>query len=120
MAKRLGLSEQQKAQAKAIFQANRTQAQPLMASLRTERHQLRQLIHSGSADEAAIRAQSAKVASVQADLAVQRAKTAKQLMALLTPDQQAKLKELQAQREEKFQKSRGERFQRHGHEEGEW
>jgi periplasmic protein CpxP/Spy len=101
LAKKLGLSEQQRAQAKTIFQANRAQAKPLFAGLKGERHQLRQLIHSGSADEAAIRAQSAKVAAIEADLAVQRARGAKQLMALLTPDQLAKFKALQAQREQK-------------------
>jgi periplasmic protein CpxP/Spy len=101
LAKALGLSDQQKAQAKAIFTENREQAKPLFTSMRSERHQLHQLIQSGSADEAAIRAQSAKVSALQADLAVQRAKGAKQLLALLTPDQQAKFKELQARREQK-------------------
>ena len=109
LAKKLGLTDQQKAQAKAIFKDNRAQAKPLFTSLMTERHQLRSLIHSGAADEAAIRAQSAKVASLQADLAVQRAKGVKQLMALLTPDQVTKLKALQSAREQKFEK-----FSRHG------
>ena len=106
LAKKLGLSDPQKAQVKALFQENRTQAKPLFASLRSERTQLRTLIQSGSADEAAIRAQSAKVSGIQADLAVQRAKGAKQFLALLTPDQQAKLKALQASREGKSGKSR--------------
>jgi len=99
LAVKLGLSEQQKAQAKAILKGSREQAQPLMASLKQERQGLRTLIHSGS-DEAAVRAQSAKVAAVQADLAVQRAATARKLMALLTPDQQAKLKDLKAKWQE--------------------
>jgi periplasmic protein CpxP/Spy len=101
----LGLSDGQKEQAKAIFQENRAQAKPTLVSLRTERHQLRNLIHSGSADEGAIRAQSAKVSALQADLAVQRAKGAKQLLALLTPDQQAEWQALRAEREQKFLKS---------------
>ena len=104
LAAKLGLNDQQKAQAKAIFEANRAEAKPLFASLKNERHQLRTLIHSGTADEAAVRAQSAKVAAVQADLAVQRAKGAKQLMALLTPDQQSKLKALEKKHEERFEK----------------
>ena len=97
LAKKLALTDQQKVQAKAIFKDNRAQAKPTLDSLKAERHRLRSLIQSGSADEAATRAQSAKVAALQADLAVQRAKGAKQLLALLTPDQQAKLKALQAQ-----------------------
>jgi len=107
IAKKLGLSDQQKTQARAIFQENRAQAKPTLVSLRSERHQLRNLIQSGSADEGAIRAQSAKVSALQADLAVQRAKGAKQLLALLTPDQQAKWQALRAQWEQKHQKSCG-------------
>jgi periplasmic protein CpxP/Spy len=107
IAKKLGLSDQQKTQARAIFKENRAQAKPTLVSLRTERHQLRNLIQSGSADEAAIRAESAKVAALQADLAVQRAKGAKQLLALLTPEQQTKWQALRAQWEQKHQKSCG-------------
>lgn len=96
LARKLALTDQQKAQAKELWQQHRAQAKPLMADLRTQRQQLRQLVMSGSADEAAIRAQSAKVASLQADLAVQRAKGAKEFLAMLTPDQQAKLKAMEA------------------------
>jgi periplasmic protein CpxP/Spy len=105
IARKLGLSDQQKTQARAIFKENRAQAKPTLVSLRAERHQLHNLIQSGTADEGAIRAESAKVSALQADLAVQRAKGAKQLLALLTPDQQAKWQALRAEREQKFQKS---------------
>jgi periplasmic protein CpxP/Spy len=107
LAKKLALTDQQKTQVKAIFQDNRAQAKPLFTSMMTERRQLRKLVESGTADEAAIRAESAKVAAIQADLAVQRAKGAKQFMALLTPDQQAKLAALKAEREQKHQGFRG-------------
>ena len=106
LARKLSLTDQQKSQAQAIFKANRATAKPLFTSLMTEKHQLRTLIMSGTADEAAIRAESAKVASIEADLAVQRANGAKQFQALLTPDQQAKLKALQAKWGQKCQKSR--------------
>jgi periplasmic protein CpxP/Spy len=105
LAKKLGLSDQQKVQVKAIFQDNHAQAKPTLDSLRAEKQQLRALIMSGSADEAAIRAQSAKVSAFQADLAVQRAKGAKQVLAVLTPDQQVKFKALQAQWGQKCGKS---------------
>ncbi|GFO67177.1 periplasmic protein CpxP [Geomonas limicola] len=96
LADKLGMSPAQRTQAKEVLDASRSQAKPLMASLKQERHQLRDLIHSGTADEAAVRAQSAKVAALQSDLAVQRAQTVRKLMALLTPEQQVKLKELKA------------------------
>jgi protein CpxP len=106
LAKKLGLSEQQKGQVEALFKANRAQAQPLYASLKSERGALRTLVHSGQADEAAIRAQSAKVAAIQADLAVQRAKGAQQLQALLTPEQRTKMQALMAEREKKHHDKR--------------
>lgn len=101
LAKKLGLTDQQKTQAKALYQKNREQAKPLVANMMVERHKLRDLIHSGSADETAIRAQFAKVSAIQADLTVQRAQAAKQFLAILTPDQQTKLKAIQARRAEK-------------------
>jgi periplasmic protein CpxP/Spy len=106
LAKKLGLSEQQKGQVAALFKTNRAQAQPLYAGLKTERGALRTLVHSGQADEAAIRAQSAKVAAIQADLAVQRAKGARQLQALLTPEQRTKMQALMAEREKKHHDKR--------------
>lgn len=102
LAKELGLSDQQKAQAKAILQKSREENKPYFTALMNERHQMRSLVMSGTVDEAAIRAESAKVASAEADLAVQRAKQAKRLLALLTPDQVTKLRAIQDKREQKF------------------
>jgi periplasmic protein CpxP/Spy len=102
LAKQLGLNDQQKSQAKSILEASRAQNKPYFQALMTERHQMRELMLSGSADEAAIRAQSAKIASAEADLAVQRAKEAKQLLALLTPEQKTKLNTILDKREQKF------------------
>ncbi|GFO64787.1 Spy/CpxP family protein refolding chaperone [Geomonas paludis] len=92
MAKELGLSDRQKSEARAIFEAGRARNAPLFASLRHERQELQALVRSGSADEAAIRAQSARVAALQADFAVQRAAQSRQFIALLTPEQAARFK----------------------------
>ncbi|WP_026842251.1 Spy/CpxP family protein refolding chaperone [Citrifermentans bremense] len=100
MARELKLTEQQQAQAKSLFKSSRAEHKPLMESLRAERSQMQDLVRSGSADEAAIREQAAKVAALQADLAVSRARTAKQFLALLTPAQAAELKVLQKKRGE--------------------
>lgn len=104
LAKQLGLSAQQQSQAKAILKSSRQENKPLMLALFNEKHQLHALMLSGSADEAAIREQSAKIASVQADLAVKRAQEAKQLLAILTPDQASKLRAIMEKREQKFKK----------------
>jgi periplasmic protein CpxP/Spy len=104
MAKELGLTDQQKTQAKALFESSRAQNRPFFKALVTAKHDLRTLVQSGSADETAIRAQAAKLAAAEADLAVQRAQETRQFLALLTPEQVTKLKAIQAKREMKFQK----------------
>jgi len=94
MARELNLSEQQQAEARSIFEQARAEHKPLAEAMGGERRKLESLVHSGNADEAAIRAQASKVASLQSDLAVLRGQQAKRFVALLTPDQAAKLKDL--------------------------
>ena len=87
MENKLGLSDQQKKDMKELFTKHHAQNAPLMKQLQTERQALRDLIHGGAADDAAIRAQAAKIATIEADLDVQRAHMAKSMRALLTPEQ---------------------------------
>ena len=111
---KLGLSDQQKAQMKEVVKKNRPQLKPIFTQLIDERRAMRTLIQSGSADEAAIRAEAAKVAGIEADLAVQRARMVKQLRANLTPEQIEKFKALQKERDarfDKFRKQMNERFE---------
>ena len=91
---KLGLTDAQKAQAKTIFQGNKDVVKPIITSLRAERKNLRALIHADTIDEAAIRAETAKVAGIQADLNVNRAKIGAQFRAILTPAQLGILKTL--------------------------
>jgi len=92
--KKLGLTDTQKAQAKAIFQGNKAVVKPIFTSLHAEQKNLQSLIHADTIDEAAIRAETAKIAGIQADLNVNRAKTGAQFRAILTPSQLAILKTL--------------------------
>jgi Spy/CpxP family protein refolding chaperone len=94
MGLKLGLTDAQKAQAKGIFQGNREVVKPIVTNLRTEQKSLQVLIHADAFDEAAIRAETAKIAGIQADLNVNRAKVAAQFRAILTPSQVAILKTL--------------------------
>jgi protein CpxP len=98
---RLGATGEQKTQIQAVLAKHRPEAEPLVRQMVAERRALRRMIQDGSADEKAIRSQAAKVASLESDLAVVRARTAKEVRALLTPEQTAKLAELQAEREKK-------------------
>ena len=98
MSQKLGLTDAQKAQAKAIFQGNKDVVKPMVTNLRAEQKNLQALIHADSVDEAAIRAETAKIASIQADLNVNRAKVEAQFRSILTPSQVAILKTLPQER----------------------
>lgn len=99
MATELGLTAQQKQEIKDVFKKERPLVQPLIKQHQAERRTLRTLIQADVIDEAAIRAESAKVAAVEADLAVQRAKAGQEIRKLLTPEQVQKFKEIQAKRD---------------------
>ncbi len=106
MAAKLGLSEQQKVKMKEIFNKNREQSKPVFDRLITEKRNLRTLVQADKTDDAAIRAQSAKLAAVEGDMAIQRAHMAKQIRAILTPEQVEKFKAMQKERDQKFDKFR--------------
>jgi len=91
----LGVTHDQKAQVKAILRKYQPTAAPLIKQVVTERRALRDTIRAETIDETVIRAQVAKVASLQADLAVQRAHVAHEIRAVLTPEQLQKLKDMQ-------------------------
>lgn len=99
MATELGLSTQQQEEIKGVFAKNRPSGEPLMKQLKSERRALRNLVQADIIDEAAIRAQAVKMGTLQADMAVQHAKLAQEIRAILTPEQIQKFKELQAKRD---------------------
>ncbi len=94
IAKKLGLTDAQKAQVKAIFQANKDVIKPIYTSLHAEHNNLRALLHADTVDEVAIRTETAKISGIQADLNVNRAKVGIQFRAILTPEQLVILKSL--------------------------
>ena len=108
------MNDSQKEQIRNILRESRPTAQPLVKQLVQERKGLRDLVQSSPVNEPAIRAQAARVAQIQADLAVQRAHVADRVNALLTPDQVAKLKELRAERDTRRQEWMNRRFNRDG------
>ena len=107
--KEVGVTDTQKEQIRGIMRQQRPQMQPLRKQMVQERRALRNATQTSPVNESAIRTQAARVAQVHADLAVQRAHMADRVRAVLTPEQQAKLKEIQAQRDAKMD----ERLNRH-------
>jgi Spy/CpxP family protein refolding chaperone len=95
---RLGLTDEQTAQIKAVLQAEKDTLVSLLSQFHDARAGLRAAIQAPDADEASVRAASAKVASVEADLAVERFKLHGKISPILTDEQRAKIKEFQARR----------------------
>jgi len=99
---KLGVTDAQKAQLKTILRSYQPTVGPLVKEVVTERRALRDTIRAQTVDETAIRAQAAKVASLEADLAVQRAHVAHDIRAVLTPEQLHKLKDMQIDADARF------------------
>jgi periplasmic protein CpxP/Spy len=111
----LELSDKQKQDIREICTKSRAQNEPLIKQMTTEKRALRTLIHADSVDEAAIRAQSGKVAAIMANLAVQHAQTTRQIRALLTAEQAQKFKEIQAKRDSRMDDMGNRGARHHGH-----
>ncbi|HEX4343890.1 MAG TPA: Spy/CpxP family protein refolding chaperone [Verrucomicrobiae bacterium] len=97
----LGLTDAQAAQIKAQLKSEKKNIVSLVAHLQDARQDLRHSIRDGEATEESVRASAAKVASAEADMAVERMKLHGKIMPLLSSDQQKKLQDLEA-RADKF------------------
>ena len=102
MAKKLNLTDEQKSQMKAIMEKERPTMKPLMQQQHQIELQLRQYVE-GNFDEAKVQALAAQKAQIQAQLTVAETRVHNQMYALLTPDQQSQMKEMQARHEARMQ-----------------
>lgn len=103
---RLGLTDAQKTQVKSIVESHRA-AWKALADRAFQAHQaLNAAIDADTVDEGAIRSAAAGVAAVDADMAVARAHARAEIFQVLTPDQQAQAKQLQAQRQQRMDQMR--------------
>jgi protein CpxP len=101
-AKYLDLSDAQRAQMKAVMEKERPTLKPLMQQLRQAHEQLKPF-EEGTYDEVKVRALAAQQNQTISELIVQETRIHNELFQLLTPDQQAKLKEFEANREMRTQ-----------------
>ena len=90
----LGLSTEQKQQVKTVLKENGPTVRPLIEKFVAERRQLRTIIHTEPIDDTAIRAQTTRIASLEADMAINRAHIGQQIRTILTPEQRQKAEEL--------------------------
>jgi len=93
---KLGLSDDQVAQIKAQLLAEKETLKSLIANLHDARAGLRTAIQAPDGNESSVRAASAKVAAIQADLAVERFKLCRRISPILTDQQREKVNEFQS------------------------
>ncbi len=101
-AKYLDLSDAQREQMKAVMQKERPTLQPTMQQLHQLEQQLKQY-EEGTYDEAKVQALVAQQSQSLVQLKVEETRIHNELFQLLTPDQQDKLKEFEANREARMQ-----------------
>jgi protein CpxP len=94
----LGLSPDQQQQVKSVMQGHRDEFKALMDRSRKAHDAQQAAIEQVPVNEDLVRSSSSAVAAAEADMAVLRAKVHEQVWSLLTPDQQTKAKQLQADR----------------------
>ena len=101
-AKALNLTDEQKAQMKTIMQKEHPTMKPLMQQQHQIDLQLRQYVE-GTFDPVKVQALAAQKAQLQAQLTVNETRVHNELYQLLTTDQRAQLKEMEANHEARMQ-----------------
>lgn len=101
-AKQLNLTDDQKAQMKAVMEKAHPTMKPLMQQQHQIDVQLRQYVQ-GTFDQAKVQALANQKAQIQAQLTVAETQVHNQLYQVLTPEQQSQLKEMEADHEARMQ-----------------
>lgn len=114
MAAMLDLTPDQVGQVREIITEGHATAEVSRDELRVARQALDSLIHSTQFDEAAIRAAAATIAGIEADLAVDRARTFQRAQQVLTPEQAEKLEQFLQMRSQPGHGGHG-HWEMHGH-----
>ena len=102
-AKYLDLTEAQKTQMKEVMHKEHATMKPLMQQVHQMDQQLRQYVE-GTYDEAKVQALVSQQAQTLVQLKVQETRVHNELFQLLTPEQQAKMKDFEAKRDARMQK----------------
>ncbi len=90
---RLNLTEAQRNEIRGLRETQRKESQALREKMRAARQQLQQAMRAEVPDEAAIRSAAEALGALQADKAVLQARARSGFMQVLTPEQQAQVKQ---------------------------
>lgn len=94
----LDLTEEQRTQAKAIFEEQRKASEPQRAQVRALRQQMREQLDGGKADAAAIGQLAIQAHAIGEQLREARERGRERFLAILTPEQKTKLEQMKAER----------------------
>ena len=108
------LNDDQRARAKEIVDSHREEQAALASRAMAAHDALEAAIGGDTFDESTVRTLAATAASIDADVAVARARVFAEVFQILTPDQQAAVKKTQANRKERAETMRANRAQRRG------
>jgi Spy/CpxP family protein refolding chaperone len=100
--KELGVTDEQRTQIKAVMQKEHSTMKPLMQQMHQMKQQLKQY-EEGTFDQAKVQALVSQQAQTLVQLKVEESRIHNELYQLLTPDQQTKLKEIEATHEARMQ-----------------
>lgn len=106
----LQLTDEQREQIKTIFSGARETMQPLAQQVRQKHAALRDVARAQPFDESTVRVGAEEIAALQAQLMVQRAQIRNQVLAVLTDEQKARLRDLRAERLQQFREWRKQHF----------
>jgi protein CpxP len=99
MLRQLDLTSDQHAQVKAIWEKEKPGMQPLMQQMHQNHTAMSALQAAGPFDEAKTRALATQNAQTMIELQVAHARIKSEIMQILTPDQKAKLAQIEANHE---------------------
>ena len=102
LAQKLNLTDDQKAQAKAIMEKEHPTMKPLRLQEHTLDLQLRQYVEVNF-DQAKVQALAAQKAQIQAQLTVEETRVHNELYQILTADQKSQLKQMETNHEARMQ-----------------
>jgi protein CpxP len=100
----LNLTDDQKAQVKKIFEAEKPNLKPLVQQQFQSHQQMMQLITSGNFDQAKATALATQEAQSHIQMQVEHAKIASQIYQLLDSTQKTKVADIMAKHQERMQK----------------
>ena len=106
--RRLDLSDEQRERVRTVIGESRESARTTAREMRSARAELAEAATADGVDEAEIRSRAARVGTLEGDAAVQRARLYAAVRQVLTPDQRARVDEIEAERQERL----GERRER--------